>query len=29
MRGEQQLKITFREATVADALAVAKVQVQS
>jgi GNAT superfamily N-acetyltransferase len=29
MRGEQQLKITFREATVTDALAVAKVHVQS
>jgi len=29
MRDEQQLKITFREATVADALAVGKVHVQS
>ncbi|MGI8655941.1 MAG: GNAT family N-acetyltransferase [Pyrinomonadaceae bacterium] len=29
MREEQQLKITFREATVADALAVGRVQVQS
>ncbi len=29
MREEQQLKFTFREATVADALAVAKVHVQS
>lgn len=29
MREEQQLKITFREATIADVLAVAKVHVQS
>ena len=29
MREEQQLKITFREATAADALAVAKVHIQS
>ena len=29
MREEQQLKITFREATIADVLAVAKVHIQS